>query len=180
MWSKFKAQIIALWQKRWLGQIKLSDRDGWVGGKNGSWRGRRGNDQYGHHQIQPGLCFGQLPRLYGHHCFPPLPRTAGSYRADTLEICAIIVLSSVRNVYSNNQTYGVIPIDLYFPRARVINPTDRNVCDARNDRSRWLDLNLALITFGWSAPSSDLLISRRREPIINRLIVFLQSTPLIR
>ena len=120
------------------------------------------------------------PRLYGHHCFPPLPRTAGSYRADTLEICAIITLSSAWNVYSNNQTYGVIPIDLDFPRARVINRTDRNVCDARNDRSRWLDLNLALITSGWSAPSSDLLISRRPEPIINRLIVFLQSNPLIR
>ena len=44
--------------------------------------------------------------------------------------------SSLWNVYSNNQTYGVIQIDLYFPRARVINPTDRNVCDARNDRNR--------------------------------------------
>ena len=77
-----------------------------------------------------------VSRLYGHHCFPPLPRTAGSYRADTLEICAIITLSSAWNVYSNNQTYGVIPIDLYFSRARVINRTDRNVCDARNDRSR--------------------------------------------
>ena len=42
-------------------------------------------------------------------------------------------LSSAWNVYSNNQTYGVIiPIDLCF----LINRTDRNVCDARNDRSR--------------------------------------------
>ena len=137
VWSKFKAQMIVLCGGK-CDSDKLSSRAEMVGavGKMAAREADVEMTSMGIISSSQASALVSSPRLYGHHCFPPLPRTAGSYRADTLEICAIITLSSAWNVYSNNQTYGVIPIDLDFPRARVINRTDRNVCDARNDRSR--------------------------------------------
>ena len=168
--------------KIWHGQIKHLGRDGcrmvwekWLA----SERGRRRNDRYGHHQLS--LLWSDPQLYYWSSLLSVITSHSGIAHRHIGPTHWRFAQSSLWNVYSNNQTYGVIQIDLYFPRARVINPTDRNVCDARNDRSRWLDrLTLAMITSGWSAPSDKLLISRRPKPIINRLIVFLQSTPLIR
>ena len=156
--------IIALWQKIQLGQIKLRGRDGCESG----WRLVRQTLKWPVWASSARFCFGQNrssllsiitkhSRIAHHHIEPTHWRFAQS---------------SLWNVYSNNQTHGVIPIDLYFPQARHQSTLTAmfamRVMVAAVIKPHFRDQRLAC----WSASGQWL--------IINWLIVFLQSTPLIR